>query len=239
MSDRRPAHSGRRLAALCFIAGFVDVIGFMSVLGTFVGHITSNITIAGAAFSHHNGRYALRLALLPIFIIAVALATAVNHWARVRRFNPERILLATEAVFLVVFMWSGAALQTYARNQPPELTIIAVASLAVFAMGVHNAATREARAMPTTTAMTANLTQFVMDVTDLCVAAPNRASLQVHARRGALVLGSFVAGAAIGTAAFLRWQFWSVSIPIAALLLLVITPPAYSAIPLPRRQHEL
>jgi uncharacterized membrane protein YoaK (UPF0700 family) len=230
-------HSNARLAALCFAAGFIDVIGFISVLGVFVGHVTSNLTMAGAAFTRHDPRIAMKLGLLPVFIIAVAAATVINHWARVRRFNPERILLAIEALCLLTFMISGVRLRNHAKTaQATDTAIVGVASLAVFAMGVHNTVTREARAMPTTTAMTANLTQFVMDITDLCVGSPHRTALKAHAWRGGIVIGNFIAGAAIGTMGFMLWQFWSVLLPILLIVVLAITPPAYSPIPVPRRE---
>jgi uncharacterized membrane protein YoaK (UPF0700 family) len=229
-------HSYARLALLCFVAGFIDVVGFVSVLGVFLAHVTGNLTVIGSAFTRHDSTVVLKLSLLPVFIIALALATIVNHWARVRRFNPERILLAIEAVCLVGFMFGGAMVQHQLHPIPPtNMSIVAVAALAVFAMGVHNSVTREARSMPATTAMTANLVQFVTDVTDLWVSAPNRRLTRLHAQRGAVVLGSFVVGATVGTVTFLRWQFWSVALPIGLIVLLAITPPAYSPIPLPRR----
>lgn len=233
-SRRRPSlHSTARLAGLCFVGGFVDVVGFTSVLGVFVGHVTSNLSLAGSAVVHPDRNFVEKLVILPIFIAAVALATLMNHWARLRQFNPERILLAFEAACLVAFMIFGAALQTRQGNS--QSSLVGVAALGVLAMGVHNAATREARQLPSTTAMTANLTQFIMDVTDLCVAAPHRKALTLHARRGGTVLGTFVIGAVAGTCIFLRWQFFSLTIPIAALVILTITPPAYSGIPVARR----
>jgi uncharacterized membrane protein YoaK (UPF0700 family) len=226
-----------RLATLCFVAGWIDVVGFMSVLAVFLGHITSNLTVAGAAFTRGTSGNLVKLVLLPVFILGVALATAINHWARVQRFNPERILLALETICLIGFMFFGAGLQRHPIPvRASRWAIIAVAAVAVFAMGVHNAATREARQMPTTTAMTANLVQFVMDVTDLCCGAPNRSALKLHARRGAIVLGSFFGGAAIGGFAFVHWQFWSVGVPVICLLIIIVTPPALSPVPVARRR---
>jgi uncharacterized membrane protein YoaK (UPF0700 family) len=237
MSMRRRAFgSALRISALCVIAGFVDIVSFISVLGVFSSHITGNIVTAGSALVHPDQHFVRRALTLPAFILAVGFASAMNVWARRTRFNPERVLLSAEAVCLVALMIVGICMLPPNAAPLPESRVIAIAWLAVAAMGVHNAATREARTLPMTTAMTGNLTQFAIDLTE-CLIGRATSRLIRRTFRGANVLLSFIGSTMLGTFSYQQWKFWSLLFPTALVVIVAVLPPPLPPIP-PRSREE-
>ncbi len=181
------------VSQLSFVAGFVDVVGFISIARVFTSHITGNIVLLGSGAAHLDAQFARRLLVLPVFVAAVALTVFGDCWARRNRFRSERLLLFGEALVLLVFMIAGLHVQPAAGEPtPPEHTVMLVAALGAFAMGIHNAITHEAR-FPNTSAMTSNLTQFTIALTDICAGTDSAKDYgQLWANGNAL--GCFVLG---------------------------------------------
>ncbi|MBN9114189.1 MAG: DUF1275 family protein, partial [Pandoraea sp.] len=59
---------------LAFVAGYIDVVGFIALFGLFTAHVTGNFVMIGVQLvaSTHVGVLAKLLAL-PVFVIVVAL----------------------------------------------------------------------------------------------------------------------------------------------------------------------
>src|SRR3546814_3332371 len=65
---------GRALLAGCglaFVAGFVDVVGFVALFGLFTAHVTGNFVLIGAEIVHSGVGVVAKLFALPVFIVMV------------------------------------------------------------------------------------------------------------------------------------------------------------------------
>src|SRR3546814_16520961 len=65
---------GRALPAGCglaFVAGFVDVVGFVALFGLFTAHVTGNFVLIGAEIVHSGVGVVAKLFALPVFIVMV------------------------------------------------------------------------------------------------------------------------------------------------------------------------
>ena len=150
------------VGTLSFAAGFVDTCVFVGLYGLFTAHITGNIALIGAAVVHGSGGEFAKLLALPMFVIAVMLtalaAMALRGAERVRL----PLLLATEGLLLALSALTVAAAAPFASPDVPAATVAGMLSVA--AMGVQNALMRiEFTAHPSTTVMTVNVTQLVID----------------------------------------------------------------------------
>jgi uncharacterized membrane protein YoaK (UPF0700 family) len=150
------------VGTLSFVAGFVDTCVFVGLFGLFTAHITGNIALIGAAIVHGSGGELAKLLALPTFVIAVMLtalaAMALRHAERVRL----PLLLATEGALLALSALTVAASAPFASPDIPAAIIAGMLSVA--AMGVQNALMRmELTSHPSTTVMTVNVTQLVID----------------------------------------------------------------------------
>jgi uncharacterized membrane protein YoaK (UPF0700 family) len=150
------------VGTLSFVAGFVDTCVFVGLFGLFTAHITGNIALIGAAIVHGSGGEFAKLLALPVFVLAVML-TALAAMA-LRRADRLRLplLLATEGTLLALSAATVAASAPFASPDVPAAILAGMLSVA--AMGVQNALMRsELVAHPSTTVMTVNVTQLVID----------------------------------------------------------------------------
>lgn len=150
------------VGTLSFVAGFVDTCVFVGLFGLFTAHITGNIALIGAAVVHGSGGELAKLLALPVFVVAVML-TALAAMA-LRRVDRVRLplLLAAEGALLALSAVTVAASAPFASPDVPAAVIAGM--LSVTAMGVQNALMRiELAVHPSTTVMTVNVTQLVID----------------------------------------------------------------------------
>lgn len=71
------ASPGLKTAALSFIAGFVDTVGFIALFGLFTAHVTGNFVMLGAGIAGESAGALAKLLALPAFILTVAAVTLV------------------------------------------------------------------------------------------------------------------------------------------------------------------
>lgn len=205
------------MALLAFVAGFVDVVGFVALFGLFTAHVTGNFVILGSQVVHAQPGLFAKVLALPVFAAVVALVRLVVIFHERRAWHPARTLLAVETVALVLFMWGGIVISPV--TDPDALAPVLVGMAGVTAMAVQNAAGRLVfAAHAPTTIMTGNTTQVVIDLIDMHRGAPE---MRAKARqRLQLMLPSIVAfacGAAAGAYGFLFAAFWCLLAPIAGL----------------------
>ncbi len=146
---------------LAFAAGFVDTATFVHMSELFAAHVTGNFVLFAAALSHGiSAEDFLKLAVFPVFVIAVLLGTAIHE--RAGRRSPKtaylRVLGAESALLLAV---GAVALAVSLRTGSIALgTIDVVLSMVlVVAMGLQNSVHRFVPG-PMTTVMTGNVTQL-------------------------------------------------------------------------------
>lgn len=231
--NARQARAELRVGVLSGVAGFVDAAGFVSLAGFFPAHLTGELVSAGIALS--GGKVidggGLRVALIPVFMLAVAGATIVARVTRRRlRRDPLPTLLALMAFNLSLFGWIGWLL---ARTLPQagSAALWIQAAAAVSAVGVQGVFMREAHkdACPTTV-MTGNLTQFLIELVEQVAnrigLGRQRAALDTAPEQRlpivALALASFITCALFGGWLTLRHGPFSMSLPALAVALLAV-----------------
>ena len=184
--------------------------------------MTGNLVVAGATVAREPTDYfVIRLALLPMFVVAVALAVFVVRRARSSARSPITSLLALQAVVLVAFMALGVTFED--RVATSAAALFAVSSAGVIAMGLQNGLARLVALGPPTSIMTGNVTQMTIDLVDTLVPETDERRREARARlatTGRLIIG-FVLGGAAGAALVRVLGFWSIAAPIAALAIVI------------------
>jgi len=211
---------------LAFVAGYVDVVGFVALFGLFTAHVTGNLALIGAQIAAQSaGGVIAKLLALPVFVLLVAMVRLlVLHLERVGR-DTLRPVLLLELIGLALFL--AVSLEARRSEDPDALIVILAGMTGVAAMAIQNAGGRLVLANhPSTTAMTGNMTQFVIDLVDILrgSSAAGEAVRKRFAQMGPALL-IFTVGALAGAAAYAFLSFWCLLIPIAAILVLTIAAP--------------
>jgi uncharacterized membrane protein YoaK (UPF0700 family) len=221
-------------SGLAFVAGFVDLVGFVALFGLYTAHITGNFVVIGSELASTTQDVCGRLLAIPVFVLVVA-ATRIAVSRLERRDRPALppVILAQAAV-LSVFMVLGAAVPPMA--DPHHWAPLLAGLAGVGAMAIQNAAARMvlANQVPTTI-MTGNVTQIVIDTVDAITGdAATRAVAVERLHRVVPAVLSFASGAIAGALLFVELGFFCVALPIAALLGLgaMLVRPAESPAPL-------
>lgn len=224
------ANDAIRVATLSSVAGFVDAAGFLSLFGLLPAHMTGDLVWAGAAVVHRAAAgWLVRMAMVMLFVGAVAGAAVAARIVRRRGVSPLPSLLSLMTIALSVFCAAGIALGPLMTG-PEEMATLFISGAGVVAMGIQNALMREVLgALSPTTVMTGNLTQVIMDVVELLFASfdaparrPERRRTEALARieRFGLPVASFMCGAVAGACATNAFGFKSLAVPTLLSLLL-------------------
>ncbi len=210
---------------LAFIAGYVDVVGFISLFGLFTAHVTGNFIMIGVDIAGNAPGLLAKLLALPAFVLAVAATRLAEvRIARTGR-SPVAALLLVEAVLLALFM--AASLHAAPVTDPSAPAAIVAGMLAVVAMGMQNALSRTSLLdLGPTTIMTGNTTQIVVDLVDLPSASgPQRDAIRRRLRKMGPALAAFALGAILGALGYARFSVWCMLLPTA--LLVAVCVPAW------------
>jgi uncharacterized membrane protein YoaK (UPF0700 family) len=215
---------------LGFIAGFVDIAGYIALFGLFSANMTGNLVLAGVELMQpQGGIVASRVMALPVFMLGVALGWLIAVYAKRLGWPVGSVLAACEAIALTLFLAMGKIYAPRLHAASQQTLILLIGCFALIAMGLQNALSRELFAdMPATTGMTSNLSLFVLDSAELINARLRRQPLvttattrQRYARLVA-VLGGLVLGATTGAYGMHYLTLWSLAIPITLAVLLAI-----------------
>lgn len=208
------------------VAGFIDVIGFVGVNKLFTAHITGNLVVAMAEIIHHTPGVATKLIAIPLFIIlAMMVTTLIEKQGQTKKLLAFWLII--EAVLLAGFMYAG--LDVFPNVSVASGIYIIGAMLAVSAMAIHNTLLRTYMPhFPACTAMTGNLTQFVVDVTSYCwgwrlkYPVEKRAESLKGVRRYGNVLAGFLVGGTLAAIGYIFLGFWSVICAVTLLIFMAI-----------------
>ena len=206
-------------ALLSFIAAFVDTACFVGLFGLFTAHVTGNFVLIGAALLARDAPVLAKLLALPVFALAVVCATMLVLALRKQGRARVPLVLNLEAGLLL------AAVAVIAAGPQPlqadAAAALAGGMLAVAAMGLQNALMRlELTGMPSTTVMTGNVTQLLIDAVTVRATTDENG---VASRRMAQLwpaIASFTAGAAAGAASYAVSGIACLMLPAALCLLL-------------------
>jgi len=183
---------------LGFIAGMVDVTGWLTLGGLFTAHITGNLVVIAADAVEGRPLHAAQVLAIPMFIaVAAAVAVAVKLLG-LSAARMERLLLALQALLLLVA--ALVAVSTSPSHAPSGWNAGVVAMFAVAAMASQNALLHLSRKpTPTTAVMTGNIVQGTLSLVAMAMATgPDRAAARAQWQQAwPLVLG-FLAGCGAG-----------------------------------------
>jgi uncharacterized membrane protein YoaK (UPF0700 family) len=220
---------GLRLGLLSGIAGYVDAAGFVTVLGMFPAHLTGELVgVAVSVSSGHPDGHFSRLAMIPIFVVSVAIGAVVARLFGRRGRTPLGPLLGLMTLALALFSATGFLSPSVVHGSPSFGLLVCEGS-AIAAMGFQNTFMRKALSSSCpTTVMTGNLTQFIIELVDLIVARARseqepgeRKQADARLKRAGTALGGFSFGALLG--GWLTGVFGPFSVTLPALITAVLT----------------
>ena len=209
-----------KTCALSFTAAFVDTAVFVGLFGLFTAHVTGNFVLIGYELVHASGDVWPKLLAFPAFIAAVAVAVKVAVALERRHTTPVPMLLYIEAALLLAAV---AAVGARAPAHASDASALAGGMLAAAAMGMQNAMMRlELATLPSTTVMTVNVTQGVIDVVTLLSSADAAKRDEARRRFSRMwpPLVAFAAGAASGALGYALAGFGALLIPFSLCVLL-------------------
>lgn len=194
-------------------AGFVDVVGYLTLHRVFTAHMTGNASKLGVALGEgHLGRAAPFIVVPFLWTSGVAAGTVlVDAFGRA-------VPLACQAALVCAYMGYGS---TVVRgNSVPDHTLAGfwvLLALAAFALGLQSAALTEVAGSRVRTTyvsgMLTNLTQTA--VRRLRGRRDDRRSLRLLAT----ACVAYVAGATLGSFGLRELTLWCLAIPAGAILL--------------------
>ncbi|HEY1719661.1 MAG TPA: YoaK family protein [Magnetospirillaceae bacterium] len=217
--------------------GYVDTAGFLALQGLFTAHVTGNLVTAGAAVVFGTSGVVSKLLAIPVFCLVVMAVRGLGATIGHSTSSTVRILLGIKLTLLIV-----AAILALELGPFPDgdaLPALVTGLTLVAAMAVQNAVQRiHMPTAPTTTIMTGNTTQLMIDLADVLRGAPEAVPGQSRARlkRTAGNMLTFVFGCAAAAAMFFYTQMWCFVVPpvlalIAVLVRAEFPPPAPAPAP--------
>lgn len=214
------------IALLSFIGGYVDTFGFIALFGLFTAHITGNFVLMGAMLVNPMQGGLLKLLAFPAFLLGVAASRIIVLNYEQRQKSPLKILFLVQGVLLIGFMAAGL-MAPLPLESDIELAAIFAGMLGAAAMAIQSAGGRTTLAgIVHTTVMTGNVTHMVIDVVDIVYGKD--AGLKVRAiarlRQLAPAVSAFFLGALSAAGGYLKFGYWSVSLPIFLLMILLFSP---------------
>jgi uncharacterized membrane protein YoaK (UPF0700 family) len=216
VNDQALPITTREAGALSFIAGYVDTCIFIALFGLFTAHVTGNLVLIGSELVHRApGDVFPKLLAFAAFVLAVVVAVLLDRRVEARSRVP--VFLAIEGALLVL------ALLAAGPREPTDagtLSAILAGSFGAAAMGFQNAMMRlRLPELPSTTVMTMNVTQAVIDSATLSLPANDaargeaREKARVRLRRMGPQIGWFTLGAAAGAAGFELAKMLALALP--------------------------
>jgi len=211
------------------VAGSTDTIGFLAFGGLFTAHITGNfVVLAAHIVSHHEVSAAVVLSV-PVFVAVIVL----TRWL-VARLDALGMSLLQPLLLLECLLLAGFLAMRVVNGTPVHVNApgaIFAGMLGVAAMAVENAVGQISLGTVSTTAMTANVARFALDVGEIFVTRNycDRSWWRRRLAQGGPIAG-FVIGCGLGAASEAAFDRWALALPVA----LAASALAISLAPEPR-----
>lgn len=202
--------------SLAFLGGYVDTLGFIGLFGLFTAHVTGNFVLIGRALVEPAHELIPKLLVFPVFILFVAFARImILRWERSSSTVLRNSYILQLLLLVATLICAYVATPMANAHQPMSLL---TGMLCAGAMAVQNAYGKLLLGKAaTTTVMTGNVTQLVIELTDSLRGDP-----QAFGRCKTLtwpVLG-FAAGCILGAVAYVAIGFSGLLVPIAMLVVM-------------------
>lgn len=214
MPARNTAWKQQLALALAAVAGFVDVVGYLTLHHLFTAHMTGNTSKLGVALGHGDLSAALPLAVVPFLFMAgiasgTVLVDAGRRWAA----------LALQAALVAAYMAYGSTVVRH--GTVPDHTasgFYALAALATVALGLQTAALTEVQGA---TVRTSYISGVLTNIAQAGVRRlAGRGGRDRPLRLLALLCVVYLAGATLGSYTLAHLRLWSLAIPLGALAVL-------------------
>jgi uncharacterized membrane protein YoaK (UPF0700 family) len=186
---------------LSFVAGSVDVVGFLGLDGLLTAHVTGNLVILAAHIVVGAGASLPLIISVPVFILALAATRVFVAGLERACVPPLQTLLLVQFVLLCAFLGISIAAGRNVNMSAPS-TILA-GMLGVSAMAVQNALVRVALiGAPSTAVLTTNITLLTADIGEILLGhdADRRTKASERARHTWPAIVGFVLGCALAAA---------------------------------------
>jgi uncharacterized membrane protein YoaK (UPF0700 family) len=222
---------------LAVVGGYVDAVGFLTLAGLFVAHMSGNTVRLGVFIGDGDWSLAAqRLVPIIVFTLGVIAGVALIEAQRRRAATaPAARALSVEVLLLLAFMLVGRAVLGGHSATGGSWDYYLLATLAVLAMGWQNAALRRVAGVPLHTTFVTGIITHLADETvngwyarrDLRRAGAARSADDAAAiafRRARLHGGvwlSYLGGGVLGAFIALRWDLWSLTLPLVVLLVVI------------------
>jgi uncharacterized membrane protein YoaK (UPF0700 family) len=220
---------------LAWVGGYVDSVGFLTLAGLFVAHMSGNTVRLGIFVGDGDWSLAAQR-LVPIIVFALGVAGGIALSEALRRRSvpaPAARMLSIEAALLLAFMLVGQAVLDGHSAAGGTWDYYLLAVVVVLAMAVQNAALRRIAGVPVhTTFVTGILMQIAEETVNGWYAWRDarragaarydgaRAAFQRARLHGVVWLG-YLAGGVLGALLVLRWDLWVLALPLTALIVLI------------------
>jgi uncharacterized membrane protein YoaK (UPF0700 family) len=230
--------------SLAAVAGFVDAVGYITLRGLFVAHMSGNTVKFGVRAGQGNLAAAVPAGVaVVLFVAGVALGTVAAEVAARRRVRAiAATVLALQAGLIAAFMLYGRT-QLHGRHVLDHSLsgFYVLSALAVLSMGLQTAALRQLGGRTiSTTYVTGVLTSLTQEATNYAFwlrdgsarddghsflsrtlgLGPRRDSRDRAILLGAVFL-SYAAGGLMGSYCDGRIALWALLLPLAALASLI------------------
>lgn len=193
---------------LAAVAGFLDVVGYLTLHHLFTAHMTGNASKLGVALGRGDLGGAAPLALAPfLFVAGVAAGTALADA------GARRLALGLQALLVGAYMGDGATVLRHGAAPDHSAGFWVLATIAVLALGLQTAAlTKVGGETIRTTYVSGMLTRLGQALV--------RGRRDAYVALVAAIWIAYVAGATAGSYALGAIGIWCLAFPLAALVLL-------------------
>ena len=228
---------------LAGVAGFVDAVGFITLRGLFVAHMSGN----SVKFGVHAGQGDLAAAApagiaVLLFVGGVALGTVAAELAARRRIRAVAAsVLVIQTALIAAFMLYGRTVSGSEIADHSLSGFYVLASLGVLSMGMQTAALRQLGGRTlSTTYVTGVLTSLTQEATNFCfwlrdgarrdeehsfLSRTLKLGSREESRARVALLGAvfllYAGGGLLGSFSDGRIRLWSLLVPIAVLLMVI------------------
>jgi uncharacterized membrane protein YoaK (UPF0700 family) len=225
---------------LAWVAGYVDAVGFLTLAGLFVAHMSGNTVRLGVFVGDGDWSLAAqRFVPIVVFMLGVVGGIALVEALQRRSTPASARVLSIEALLLLVFMLVGRAVLDGRGPPPGSWDYYLLASLAVLAMGLQKVALRRVAGLPIHTTFVTGMLTYIgeelvhgwyarRDLRRAGTASTRDDPARVAFRRARFHGGvwlSYLAGGVLGAFIALHWDLWSLTLPLAVLAALIILDP--------------
>jgi uncharacterized membrane protein YoaK (UPF0700 family) len=211
--------------ALALVGGCVDAVGYITLLGVFIAHMSGNSAAMGAHLGQGKTMAGLaRAAPIPLFVIGVGGgALLIEVLARRGVRSTAAVVLGLEATLLFAVMLLGDASLTHGVVDAQKgWTFYGLIVLAATAMGLQTSALRRlAGETVRTTFVTGMLTHLGEEAAKFVLPSSRPSASWSRLRLLTLVWVCYAAGAIFGGWAHDQWALNALAAPLVVLVALI------------------